>query len=224
MTILGDAAVAMWWNVADEYRTEFHEWHSKEHLPERLSIPGFHRGSRWQREGSGDFFVMYELAGYGTLTSDGYLARLNNPTPWSTKMMPRHSGMVRSQCRVVKSQGGGVATYMLTVRLSPADGNEAELEEQLVRATIELPRFNGVTAAHFLRTETPKAEQTKEQQIRGGDAVADWILLVSGHSPSALQDAYAEVGEGISTWSRRGPGHSASHVFRLVHAMTSQDV
>jgi hypothetical protein len=224
MTMLGDAAVAMWWNVADEHRTEFHEWHSKEHLPERLSIPGFHRGSRWQREGSGDFFVMYELAGYETLTSEGYLARLNNPTPWSTKMMPRHAGMVRSQCRVVESHGGGVATYMLTVRLSPADGKDVELEQQLVRATTDLPRHNGVTAAHFLRTETPQAEQTKEQQIRGGDAVADWILLVSGHSPSALQDAYAEMGEWISALSKEDVSPRSNHVFRLVHAMTSQDV
>lgn len=224
MTILGDAAVAMWWNVADEHRSEFHEWHSKEHLPERLSIPGFNRGSRWQREGSGDFFVMYELDSYDTLTSPHYLARLNDPTPWSTKMMPRHHGMVRSQCRVVKSHGGGVATYMLTWRLSPEEGRDGELERELVRITADLPAHDGVTGAHFLRTETPSSAETREQRIRGGDAVADWILLVSGHNPAAIQDACAAAAAPLSGLSKSGPGQQLHSIFRLVHAVTSSDV
>ena len=100
MTLLGDAAVAMWWNVDEEDRIEFHEWHSKEHLPERLGIPGFRRGSRWQAADERSYFVLYELASYDTLTSPPYLSRLNDPTPWSTKMMPLHRGMVRSQCTI----------------------------------------------------------------------------------------------------------------------------
>ncbi|WP_027572002.1 hypothetical protein [Bradyrhizobium sp. WSM1743] len=54
--------------------------------------------------------MLYELERYEVLTSKGYLDRLNAPTPWSTKMMPHHLGMVRSQCRIVASFGGGVAS------------------------------------------------------------------------------------------------------------------
>src|SRR5215475_1009663 len=106
MSLLGNAAVAMWWNVRAEQRAEWGDWHSHEHFPERMSIPGFQRGSRWTstRDAEG-FFATYE-----TLSSKGYLDSLNNPTPWSTKMMPHHLGMVRSQCRIVASFGGGVAT------------------------------------------------------------------------------------------------------------------
>jgi hypothetical protein len=100
MALLGSAAIAMWWDIAPAQRIEFEDWHSHEHFPERLSIPGFLRGSRWSGSNDG-FFVMYELETYDTLTSPHYLERLNNPTPWSTRMMPHHRNMVRSQCRVV---------------------------------------------------------------------------------------------------------------------------
>lgn len=45
--MLGSAAVAMWWDIAPEMRAEWEDWHSHEHMPERLGIPGFLRGSRW---------------------------------------------------------------------------------------------------------------------------------------------------------------------------------
>ena len=41
------AAVAMWWDIAPEVQSEWEDWHTREHMPERLSIPGFLRGSRW---------------------------------------------------------------------------------------------------------------------------------------------------------------------------------
>ena len=104
MSLLGKAAVAMWWSVRPEQRSEFGDWHSHEHFPERLSIPGFRRGSRWTSTTDAEgFFVLYELEHYGVLTSKGYLDRLNAPTPWSTKMMPHHLGMVRSQCRIARA-------------------------------------------------------------------------------------------------------------------------
>lgn len=224
MRLLGDAAVAMWWNVADEYLTEFHEWHSKEHLPERLSIPGFNRGSRWQQEGSGEFFVLYELEAYETLTSPGYLARLNAPTPWSTKMMPLHRQMIRSQCRVIASDGGGVATFVRTVKLSPASGREKELETHILRLIADLPEQPGINGVHLLRTETPKAAPTEEQRIRGGDATADWIVIVCGHNSDAIAGVVdGDLGE--AALSQHGVGScQATQAYRLVHAVVSQDI
>src|SRR3954469_10684129 len=104
MAMLGSAALAMWWDMAPAMRDEFEHWHTHEHFPERLSLPGFLRASRWASATGGDgFFVMYELAEHGALASPEYLARLNAPTPWSRKLMPHHTNMVRSQCLVLES-------------------------------------------------------------------------------------------------------------------------
>src|SRR3954447_15218984 len=81
VALLGTAALAMWWDIAPEVRADFEDWHAHEHLPERLSIPGFRRATRWSSTGSGEgMFVMYELDGYEVLASPAYAARLNSPT------------------------------------------------------------------------------------------------------------------------------------------------
>jgi hypothetical protein len=189
MALMGSAAVAMWWNIAPADRTEFEHWHSHEHFPERMGIPGFRRGSRWaDADGGEGFFVCYELDGYEVLTSDPYRARLNAPTPWSTKMMPLHRGMVRSQCIVLASEGGSLAGRMLTVRFSARSGQEADLKRYLTEGMAGLAGQPGITGAHLLHTRTPAASATTEQRIRGGrDAAADWIALATGYDEHALK-------------------------------------
>lgn len=192
MALLGNAAVAMWWDILPAQREEFQDWHSREHFPERMGIEGFLRGSRWSSmEGGTGFFVMYELESYETLTSPGYLQSLNNPTPWSVKMMPHHLHMVRSQCKLLSSSGGGLGKAMLTIRLSPAEGQAASLLDWLTKLLARLAESRGIIGAHLLQTRTPEAAMTQEQKIRGGDAVADWIVLLSSYDTAVLQHALA---------------------------------
>jgi len=225
MPLLGSAAIAMWWDMAPEQRPEFEDWHSTEHLPERVGIAGFRRGSRWASADGGDgYFVMYELQSYKTLTSPAYLTRLNHPTPWSVKMMPHHRNMVRSQCRVLDSFGGGLAGFMLTLRLSPQPGRDDALHALLrhgLRALVAQPGFTG---GHLLQTQTPQAAATTEQKIRGGDGVADWIVLVSGCAKQALLDVSAkELGESALGEAGALPGRMPG-LYRLSHAVMPGDL
>ncbi|MBR0841337.1 hypothetical protein JQ607_14155 [Bradyrhizobium liaoningense] len=226
MSLLGKAAVAMWWSVRPEQRAEFGDWHAHEHFPERMSIPGFRRGSRWtSTEDAEGFFVLYELEQYDVLTSKGYLDRLNAPTPWSARMMPHHLGMVRSQCRVVESFGGGVAILLATIRLSPETGRDVELRTQLSEILGALAQKPGLTGAHLLLTDTPRtSEPTTEQQIRGKDGAADWIVLLSGYDADVVEGVIAGQ---LSTSSLHAAGaREASTIgrYRLAFTMTPQDV
>ena len=47
MPLLGQAAMLLLFDVIEDAIPEHDEWHTHEHLPERLSIPGFVRGTRW---------------------------------------------------------------------------------------------------------------------------------------------------------------------------------
>lgn len=225
MAFLGQAAVAMWWNMAAERREEFEHWHSREHFPERMGIKGFLRGSRWSSVDNAEgFFVLYELENYDTLTSSGYLQRLNNPTPWSTQMMPHHRDMVRSQCRLLHSTGGGIARHALTVRLSPAESRDAELLDHFSALAAAFVSQPGGVAFHVLRTETPQAASTKEQMIRGGkDKAADWIVVALAYEASALDVLQREsLGEDIE---RHGalPGALAGR-YQLAYAAGANDL
>lgn len=225
MPLLGPAALAMWWDMAPALRQEFEDWHSHEHFPERLAIPGFLRASRWASvENDQGFFVLYELASYETLTSPAYRARLNDPTPRSLKMMPEHRNMVRSQTRVLESEGTLLGGVLATLRLAPQPGRDDDLRAALRPVLTGLPALPVVAGAHLLRTDTPAAAQTAEQRLRGGrDAAADWILLVTGFERAPLQDRTAELFS--ATRMQRAGAELSMHRawFRLSHSTTAAD-
>ena len=191
--MLGRAAIAMWWDISPQMKAEFEDWHSREHMPERLAIPGFLRGTRWVAEsGEPSYFVLYEVTHLAAITGGAYLERLNNPTPWSRKMMPQHRNMVRSLCALRAGWGGGLPQALATVRFAPRPD-----------APPKLPQREGLTGAHLLESlPMAGAPLTAEQKIRGGDATADWILLVGGYDAQAVRAAAAEAPEGVAGFYR----------------------
>ena len=51
----------------------------------------------------------------------------------------------------------------------------------------------GLTGGHLLITDTPRMNSpTTEQQIRGRDGAADWIVLLSGYDPEIVQDVVSQ--------------------------------
>ena len=225
MALLGKAALAMWWEIDAAALGDFAHWHAHEHFPERLGIPGFRRASRWRQAGGGDgVFVLYELDSHEVLSSEHYLSRLNAPTPWSVRMMPLHKAMVRSQCEVLVSSGAVTAGCSLSIRLSPARGDAAESLRAALAALIdELPARPGLTGAHLLRHRAPPIAQTTEQKIRGGDRVADWVLVVTGYDAAALQAlAQAELSpDALAAWGAADFTHA---LHELAYAAVPADM
>ena len=73
---------------------EFNAWYDSEHLPERLSIPGFVSARRWvdahAAAGSGKYLATYELDSPQVLTTPEYLAHVGDHlTPWSKRCLTR---------------------------------------------------------------------------------------------------------------------------------------
>lgn len=225
MALAGQAALAMWWDVAPQVRPDFEHWHAHEHFPERLAIPGFLRGSRWRSADGGGTFVLYELADHAVLSSPAYLARLNAPTAWSTSLMPHHRNMVRSQCHVLESRGGLTARSVLTVRLAPMDGREADLQAGLRRLSESAPTRPGVTGLHLLKHENPTMAATAEQHLRGlADGAADWVVIASGYDRDALAElGDGELGDQALMALGAGPG-AARGLFDLAYAAIGTDL
>lgn len=203
--MLGRAAVVIWFDTPPEAREELEDWHSHEHMPERLRIPGFLRGTRWRAaSGEPSYFVLYETARLAVTTSAPYLERLNDPTPWSRRMMPHHLNMTRSLCRVRATFGAGVAQAIATVRFT---GKFSSKELQ------QMPRRKGLTGAHLLQAQPSSIAPTEEQKIRGADAAADRVLLVGGYDREAVEAAAREL----------SPPQATVGVYRLAYCLTARD-
>jgi hypothetical protein len=225
MALLGNAALAMWWDIAPAMATQFQDWHSHEHFRERLALPGFRRASRWSCADCGEgVFQMYELEDYPTLTSNRYLASLNAPSPLSTQMMPHHRNMVRSQCRVLESSGGNVARHALTVRFSPAPGRDELLRTTLKTLAAALADRAGCVGGHLLRHEPPPIGMTTEQKIRGGDRYADWVFVAVGYDDAVLRSlAQADLSARSLANAGAEPGAEGS-LYTLAFSVTPGDM
>ena len=141
MSLLGQGFVAIWNGIAPEGREEFYEWHNREHMPERVGIPGFIRGRRYiAKYGHPEYFTLYEAVSPEVLSGQDYFNRLNNPTPWTKRVPPAFfRDTSRGICRVKFSSACGDGGYLLTLQFGPAPGREAGLEKAL--------RHDDITAA-----------------------------------------------------------------------------
>ncbi len=228
MGLPGGAVLAMWWDIPPAARAEFEDWHSHEHMPERLRIPGFVRGIRWSSHGGQpSYYVHYEVASLDVLTSSPpYLDRLNNPTPWSTKMFPQFSGMIRSFCQVRASVGAGIGHSVATVRLSHGPGGEQAMTQRMTENALpSLVRTPGMVGAYLLKSEPRTAvPSTNEQSLRTGDAVADWVLLVTGDDAAAVEALLARgLDEDTLVAHGAAPGQVAA-AYKLDYVLTRQDL
>jgi hypothetical protein len=80
---------------------EFNAWYDTEHLPERLSIPGFRSARRWVadcRPGEGKYLATYELDSPEVLVSPAYLAFFKKPTPWTKRCLDKTVVFKRWAC------------------------------------------------------------------------------------------------------------------------------
>jgi len=187
MPLLGSAAILLSFDIDAEAVEEHDRWHTHEHLRERLSIPGFRRGTRWVAiAGVPRYMVLYEVASAQTLTSDAYLARLNNPTPWTTRMMPHYRNMTRGLCAVVASSGRGLGGSAALIRFTPNESDAEDLQRWLSDQILpDVPRTSGLGSAHLLH-EAEAAAMTNEQRIRGPDRGVHSAIIVTGYDRNAV--------------------------------------
>lgn len=224
MPLLGQAAMLLLFDVVQDAIPEHDEWHTHEHLPERLSIPGFVRGTRWVAlDGQPRYFVMYEVEQLATLTSSPYLERLNNPSAWTSRMMRNYRGMIRGFCSVAGSFGFGMGHAGFLIRFSPATETGASLRKWLLQDILpQLPSRRGIGSVHLLEGAlTPP--MTNEQRIRGADAGVDWALLVTGYSRDAVA-SLVRVDLGNTQLERHGATGVLGSMYRMEYSIIQREV
>lgn len=136
----GQALLSLWNGFDPERLDEYDLWHTREHVPERLAIPGMLRARRFHR-GEGPlppFLTLYELESSAVLASQPYRRLLETPTVWSQRMRPSFRDFFRVGHRVVLSLGGGSGGVLMATTfdsLSRPEGAWQELAELVLRET-----------------------------------------------------------------------------------------
>ena len=203
--------VVIWNDIKEEMRDEFVQWHSIEHLPERVSIPGFISGQRWYGEhASPQYLTTYVTQNTEVLTSDAYIQRLNNPTPWTLKTVAAFCNTCRAAGEVIWEHGSkkGSGGHILAIRITELEDLTILTEHLNSLANIPEQGFADLLRARLVLT-TPNASQlpTAERAVRTGDQNESHIVLLleSFSGEDALRHAFSKI---------------TAHIPKLMHSST----
>jgi len=195
----GSGLMAFWARIEESYLERFRRWHNSEHMPERVSIPGFLAGQRYLGHGTNNFFLMmYETSEPAVLGGADYLARLNAPTAWTRESLPHFREPARNIYRRLAVQGKSDlfgAPCMVSVRFN-ADAADAGLVERVAPQA-------GVARTRLFEIDAEiSGIQTSERKIYGGGPGQQrWLLLVecaigAGEEGTPLRTLLTASGKG----------------------------
>src|ERR1700736_4016920 len=108
-------------DAADE--ADFNRWYDREHLEERVAIPGFIEARRYvAEEASPKYLSLYPTETFEVLDSPAYRKALASQTAWSKANIARFKNMIRGVARVTISRGTGRGAALGIIRLRPPTG------------------------------------------------------------------------------------------------------
>jgi hypothetical protein len=219
MAFHGNAILAVWNDVDPDIEDDYNAWYSREHIPERLMVPGLNHGRRYRaEEGSPRYMAIYEAASMDVLTKGAYRVQLDNPSVWTQRLLPRFRFAQRGLCDVAGSVGEGTGGAASVVHLAPSDEPRLRhwITETLLHEMLALP---DVAAAHLwtLTPGEPVSPTTSLNRNAAPDWPLEWIVVVETMD---LEAAKAVTG---AILARDPKAHGAAEVrpypaYRLLYA------
>jgi hypothetical protein len=213
------AFLGIWHDIAAGDEAEFERWHTEEHMPERLALPGFARGRRGHAPGAARqrWVTLYEGVDLATFDSAAYRARLDDPTPWTTRLQPSFLNFTRVACETLATAGDGVGGATATLRLSLADDAREAFRRAGDETAAALLRLDGVSRVlvGLVRPEVGNA-RTQESALRGSvdPGSPDAVAVVDGVGERQLAAALPAIREIVEA-VRPGTTVAADCVYTL---------
>src|SRR4051794_38370562 len=123
MSLRGKGMLVVFAEVKSRHESDFNEWYNREHIDERLDMPGFQRARRYVAvTGSPKYLAIYECDRVGDLGTPLYLRGLANPTPWTAKTTARFSQFHRLTLSMKVDQTHGLGGALAAIRFVPTAG------------------------------------------------------------------------------------------------------
>jgi hypothetical protein len=196
MGLLGHGAVTIWNGIREEGRNEFFGWHNREHILERVEVPGFNRGRRYiavpdtEIATAPEFFTFYEVDDVRVLAEGPYLERLAAPTDWTRRAVPFFTETARALTRVGFTSGLGQGGIIGTLRFGLRERSERLMEQLPQIAARVLSHQYQVLGIHYCRTnlEASNVETAERRARQSATEVPEEVLLIEGTDPAAVAE------------------------------------
>jgi hypothetical protein len=176
-------------DAADE--AEFNRWYDREHLEERVAIPGFLEARRYvAHRASPKYLSLYSTATFEVLDSPAYRTALGNQTAWSKANIGRFRNMIRAVARITISRGTGRGAVLGIIRLRPdakgKDALRASLHDRL-----DPKDRDGIISMHLMENDPALSKPLTDNASDSDPGAGDWFVLIDGTDVAAIETAIA---------------------------------
>ncbi|WP_194724236.1 DUF4286 family protein [Noviherbaspirillum malthae] len=183
--------LCIWTDIDPEHELDFNRWYDREHMQERVAIPGFQSARRFAAAGNcpRPYLALYYTDGIDTFHSDAYRTAFANQTAWSLENFKRMRGTQRRVGRLSLEQGegegGALALFVVPEDALKQPGVKDQLRQRLTGVTGE----DHVIRATLLETDTALSTPvTADAKPAPADAL---VMIEATRAEVAQQHAQA---------------------------------
>ncbi|MBU9630355.1 hypothetical protein KTE60_13800 [Burkholderia multivorans] len=175
--------LCVWTDIDPAHEADFNAWYDREHMQERVAIPGFTHARRFRATDRGPrkYLALYVTDTLDVFRGDAYRRAFAQQTAWSLANFERMTGTQRRVGELTIEAGDGEGAHLALFVLPPERIDVAQLRAHFDAAL----REPGVHAARLFRT-TPELSAPI-----GADAAArpaaDALVLIEGSDAAAAR-------------------------------------
>ena len=195
---MNDASAGLllvWTNIPEELEADFNEWYNREHMRERIALPGFTRGRRCiAYDGAPRYLALYETRGADVLHSEAYLALKRKFDANSLRFVPHFRDTLKTAAIIVAESRIAEGGHIALIPLSRANGSSDRLRESMRDELLPaLTAKRGVVAAWCAQSDEETLSRVLADVPRTSDRILDCVLAIEATSQDDLAAAVASV-------------------------------
>lgn len=186
MPIAGTGMLMTSMDIDAEHERDFNRWYDREHLAERVAIPGFVEARRYVAiDAAPKYLGLYSTEDFDVLDSDAYRTALANQTDWSKTNIGRFKNMLRSVARITVSRGQGRGAALGLLRIRPPEGG-AEALRKAIGPLLDPDMHDGILSMHLMESDPRLSKPLTDDAAAPNPAARDCYVLIDGTEPDAV--------------------------------------
>ncbi|WP_251881953.1 DUF4286 family protein [Achromobacter sp. Marseille-Q4954] len=151
------------------HEVDFNRWYDREHVEERVRIPGFLSGARYlSREGGRKYLGLYRTESLAAFTTADYRKAFERQTVWSVTNLDRMRDPMRRVCAVRAVTGFGSGSEIAVLPL-PATNDSEALAARAQALGAELAQADGFVQSYLLVPDaglsTPLPRESADNRV-----------------------------------------------------------
>lgn len=202
MPLAGKGMLLTSMDIDPSDEAEFNRWYDREHLEERVAIPGFLEARRYiAHQGHPKYLSLYSTETFDVLDSPAYRKALANQTDRSKAVIARFKNMIRAVARITISHGSGRGAALGIIRLRAAAGDQEKLRAAVRdRVAPDLP--DGIVSLHLIESDPALSKPLTGDASAAQPGAGDWFILIDGTDVNAVSAAIAEYFASVVAFKR----------------------